>query len=310
MKDIAREAGVSYTTVSYVLNDRHNRDVKISPSTVERIQTAAARLGWLPNFAARTLLKGRSKIVGLVTGGMDHSFFPGIIKALEESLRKAGYTLVIGLSHDSEEGEMLALQNMISFNCDAVILVPVPSTEASDAAKKLLDNHHIPFIYLDTRPDNFSPCIKTDDIAGVTSMMDYLYSLGHRRFLHISGKNCFSTSVERRRAFESFIASRSDCSASVIEAAFSLLDVPEAVEQLMNLLKSPEAPTAVLCVNDSVAIDLLKILRTAGIKVPQDLSVAGYADISIASLITPELTTVHQPTDIMGITALNQFLPC
>jgi len=293
LRDIAEQIGVSVNTVSRALTGKPD----VNPETRARIAALAAQLGYTPNFLARSLLRGRSHTIGLVVTDCTDPFYATLIRAAEHALSQGGFGLLLATSNESSGKEKQALDMLRERRVDGLLFTPV-DVGAPHVREALASD--LPIVLLSRRPAGHpGPFIGIDNQAGAVLLIRHLLDLGHRRIAHVTRSDRASSAGERlagyRAALEAAGIAPSD--ALVHQAEPNVAGGRGAAEWLMAL---DPRPTAVFTYNDAQAVGLILAAQAAGLRVPQDLSVAGFDDIELSSLIQPRLTTVAQPIEEIG----------
>lgn len=291
--DIARAAGVAPSTVSRALRD-HPR---ISPERRAAIQTLARQMGYRPSQVARSLVTGRTRILGAVVTDVTDPFVAEVLKGVETAGRQAGYSVLFATSHRDPAQELAAARILLDRQVDGLIVI---SSRASGQYADLLGEGNPPLVLVNNElpgPNVFS--VRMDNQGGACQAITYLRELGHRRIGFIAGPEGGRSSQERLEGYRQGIA------ANGLRVADELIvtgsGLPEdGARALAALLRLPEPPTAVLCYNDLTAIGLLAAAHAAGLRVPDDLSIIGYDNIPLSAYTIPPLTTVDQPKETMG----------
>ncbi|MFN7087144.1 MAG: substrate-binding domain-containing protein [Burkholderiales bacterium] len=302
LSDVARLAKVSTATVSRALTLPH----KVRPLTLSRVQQAVKALGYVAHGAARALASRRTRTIGAVIPTLDNAIFANTVHALQQALDAAGYTLLLA-SHEFDVAvEVRATRALIERGIDALVLV---GTTHDPALFRMIELHQLPYVLtwaLDKSGKH--PCVGFDNRAAATRLADYLLDLGHREFAMISGITANNERArERQDGVRTAIAARG-CrlpAARIVEKPFTLSAGREGLREVM---AGPAPPTAVICGNDVLAIGAMAECNAQGIAIPQRLSVTGFDDMEIASLMTPGLTTVHFPTAELGADAAHHLL--
>jgi DNA-binding LacI/PurR family transcriptional regulator len=289
--DIAREAGVSRTTVSHILNDQPG--VHLSAKTKARVLETARRLGYVPNSAAQMLVTGRSQSIGLVFPRGDllaiDAFIPMMIRGLNEVCRARGYRLVMEVLHElSDDQAYLKLAN--SKRVDSLIII---NPRRGDRALEKVLRSKFPVLVAGTNEGSWKNTIATQEGAASRQATTHLISLGHRRIAHISHAPLDYVSASRR--LEGYRAALNAAglpyeSALVTQADFSFASGYQAMNAI---LAEHTRPTALFAGNDTVAIGAMLAIREAGLSVPNDIAVVGYDDVPSAAFACPPLTTVR-----------------
>ncbi len=299
--DVARESGVSYSTVSRVLNGFKY----VKESTRQKVLEAAERLGYVANLQARSLAGGRSHIIGVLVPNLDNGYIGEIIRGIDEALRDNGYDLMLYTTHHQEGKESRYVQAIANGLTDGLILiVSLIPTAYLDALHK----QRFPYVLIGQNDvEEASSIVDATNEKGAYEATRYLIELGHRRIGHITGLMGKSSAVSRLTGYK-----------AALEAAGMAFD-PQLVvkgnfwEQsgytgTQTLLALPQPPTAIFTSNDLMAFGAYEAIRANGLDIPQDISIVGFDDIPQASLVHPKLTTVHQPLEQMGRAAVHILL--
>jgi DNA-binding LacI/PurR family transcriptional regulator len=302
IKDIAKAAGVSHPTVSRALNDHPG----ISTATRERIKKLAEEMGYVPNASARGLKTSRSRALGVIMRQIDDPFWSEVLDGVDSVLHPAGYSLFIASTHMERQREKDVVQAMVQRGVDGVILL---APQFSDEQCHMLKNYGLPMVMVNN--EGAGECqylIYNDDEYGARLVTHYLIDLGHRRIAYLGNRMGGMTDTNRLAGF----------SAEMQAAGLPVRDeyiyhVPagnpaggrEGAEYLMTL---GEFPTAIVCYNDFLAAGVYNLLLEKGLRIPGDVSVTGFDNISIAAYLTPPLTTLHQFKFEMGRGAAEMML--
>jgi DNA-binding LacI/PurR family transcriptional regulator len=297
MEDVAREAGVSRALVSLVMRDQPN----VSVDRRRRVLEVAGRLGYRPNAMARGLASRRTRTVGVVLDDLRNPFFAEIAGGVEELASEVGYQLLLGAGGRLARRERAALATLLEYRVDGIILVS-PRMPASAFAAAAAE---IPVVVVGRQVRSAdADCVLIDERRGTGLVIDHLVALGHTRIAHVAGRG--AGGPQRRSAYlRGMKARRLAAYARVIPGDFTEEAGARAAREL---LAEPDLPTAVFAANDMVAAGLLGELDRAGVTVPDEVSIVGYDNISIAHLAHVSLTTVDQPRTEMGRMALELLL--
>lgn len=290
MSDVAVRARVDASTVSRALNPatRH----RVSPGTVARVLAAAEGLGYRMNTIARGLRLDVTMAVGMVIPDISNPFFPPIVRGVEDTLARAGRSLILMNTDDELDREAAAIEQLIERHVDALILA---TTHLANRAPAAADG--IPCVLVNrVSRSRTTPSVVPDDRRGIRLALRHLVRLGHRRIAHIAGPQNTSTGFVRRREFERACASFR-ASGEIYEASAFTQDAGMAAAAMA--LKEGTA-TALVAANDLMAIGCLRTAAEVRLRVPEDLSVVGYDDMPLVDLLRPPLTTVRVPQYRMG----------
>ncbi len=303
IKDIARAAGVSHSTVSRALNN----SPLVSQATRDRIWRLAQEMGYSPNAGARGLVMRRTCTVGVVVTTIADPWAAEVVEGIEEVAYDHGYSVILAASQDDPEREVSAVETLRSQRVDAVI---VTSSRVGALHQKRLGAAGVPVILLNSHSQQLTPqtfSVRVDDVHGGRLATEHLLALGHRRIAHVAGPVGHSTTADRLAGYRMALAAANIPfdPALVCEGTGR---PPGGEQALARLLALPERPTAVFCYNDMTAIGLLRAARLAGVNVPHDLAVVGFDDIPFAAYVSPSLTTIAQPKLEMGQRAMKMAL--
>jgi LacI family transcriptional regulator len=302
LSDVARLAKVSTATVSRALMLPH----KVKPHTLARVQEAVRSLGYVAHGAARALASRRTHTIGAVIPTLDNAIFANTTHALQKTLDAAGYTLLLACHEFDAAVEVRLTRALIERGIDGLVLL---GTSHDSRLYELIAQRQIPYMLtwaLDTSGKH--PCVGFNNRAAALQLTNHLLDLGHREFAMISGVTANNERArDRLQGVRDALAARGLKLAPerVIERPYSLASGREGLRLLM---AGAPAPTAVMCGNDVLAIGAIAECNTLGIAVPQQVSVTGFDDMEIASLLSPGLTTVHFPTLELGQLAAAHLL--
>lgn len=302
IKDVARAAGVSHTTVSRALRDNSS----IAPETARRIRQIAGVMGYVPNSAARSLKTNRSRVLGVLMRRIDDPYFSEVLRAFEDVARSAGYSLFVAASHRERERETEIVREMSRRRADGVLIC---ASDVSAEHRRQLEDFGVPTVLLNNQsPEATGSAVYHDDVFGSHAVTRHLLALGHTRIAFIGNANAGVTSRDRLLGYRQALQQagvRPDPELA-IEAPNGLPD--GGVEAMRRLLRLLDRPTAVVAFNDMLAIGVLHALHNQGLRVPHDCSVTGFDDIAIAAYVNPPLTTFAQPKYELGRQAAEMLL--
>lgn len=301
IKDIARAANVSYSTVSRALND----NPRVKAETKEQIQRLAAEMGYLPSAVARSLVTRRTNTIGIVVTTITDLFFAEVIHAIEETALNYEYSVILANSGGEPQRELGAIRALRERRVDGIILVSGCCAKEGLWSAPGID---IPIVIINNvHKDHVGYSVEADNLDGAQQATEHLLQLGHRRIAHIAGPETEWDSVERQCGYEQALQAHSlPLDPGLIIRGGSR---PRGgFEAMQHLLTMPSRPTAVHCYNDASAIGAMRAAHSAGLRIPQDLSVVGFDDIALAPFFEPPLTTVAQPKREMGEKAVQMVL--
>lgn len=300
MKDVAEHAGVSISTVSYVLN---NSGPVAAPRRA-RVLDAVRVLNYTPNESARNLKRRSASTVGLVVPDLSNPFFAMLAEGVERAASARDVLVVLCAPEATGSAESLNGRLLRSQRLDGIIYLSGAATSPSS----LLELTRLgPVVLVDEQLPGFDlPAVVSDNRRGARELARHVLDQGHERVVVIGGPKELWTAEQRLAGYrEAFAATgRDPDEVPVLLGDYRQQSGTELAEQLLSV-DIAERPTALLCANDLMAIGALEHCKRAGIRVPEDVSVVGFDDLPFASLLTPRLTTVRQPAREMGEGAAN-----
>jgi len=302
LRDVARQAGVSAATVSRALSAPQ----RLRPATLARVQEAVRASGYVLDGAASALRSRRTRSIGAIVPTLDNAIFANTTHALQKALEADGYALLLGCFEYDLDTEVRVARHLIERGVDGLVLVGL---DHHDLLLDMIDAAHIPYVATWTIDHTGRhPCVGFDNRAAAMRVTDYLLDLGHRRFAMIAGETAQNDRARLRvEGIRAALAARDIALPRdrVIERPYSFDAGRDALRALM-AAKVP--PTAVICGNDVLAIGALDECRKSGIAVPAALSITGFDDLEIATMVRPTLTTIHVPTREIGSVVAESIL--
>jgi DNA-binding LacI/PurR family transcriptional regulator len=291
LEQVARRAKVSTATVSRVLN---NASV-VKTSTRARVMKAIEELKYHPNLHARNLAGGKSRTLGVIVSNMENPFFFDIYKTVESDAHAAGYEVVVANTDYSSEQLVSSIRLMIGRRVAGLAAIV---SEMEPALMDELTDSSIPVVFYDVgAPRQNITNIRVNYRRGIEKIVDYLYSLGHRKLGFVGHHSTLGPISDRVKPLMDAAARYADLSVRT-SAGEDTLDGGRLAAR--SLLENGERPTAIVCVNDIMAVGALRELRERGLRVPQDISVTGFDNVKLSEFCYPALTTVHIPRDRIG----------
>ena len=301
IKDIAREAGVSHSTVSRALTDSH----LVKAETKERIRDLAKQMGYTPSAVARSLVRQRTDTLGLVVSTVADPFASEVVRGIEETAFDNGFGVLLCESGNNRDREIAAVKMLREKRVDGIV---VSASTVGDFYMPLLDELHIPIVLVNREQGTeYAYSIVTDDLHGGALAVNHLLALGHRRIGVITGPAESESSHKRLDAYrEVLTGSGIAFDPQLIVSGDGRADGGYAgAGRLLSLVSRP---TAIFCYNDTTAIGAIRAIKKRGLSVPTDVSVIGFDDIPFAEYIDPPLTTVRQHRYTMGRLATEMIL--
>jgi LacI family transcriptional regulator len=301
LDDVARQARVSVSTVSRVLSNTG----RIKASTRSRVLRIAQELNYRPDIHAQALAGRKSHTLGLIVSNLQNPFFLDIFQVMEADAKRRGYEVVVANTDYQPRKLASSVQWMLGHRL-AGLAVIVSEKEASIFEE--LSASTVPVVFYDVgAPGPNVTNIRTDYFRGTQRVVEYLYSLGHRRMAFVGHHERLQPLYDRKK---SFLKAVGRLSSEITSATAAGSDSPDGGRQAMrSLLDAGFVPTAVICVNDFMALGVLRLLRERGLRVPEDVSVVGYDNIHLSEFTYPPLTTVNVPRDRIGHSVCTALLP-
>lgn len=303
IREVAKEAGVAISTASNALNGSE----LVREETRQRVMEAAKRLGYVPNMSGKVLKSGKSRQLCFLTSTVTGEYFGSLIDAMNHACTERGYGMNIVISREKEH----VMQVLLGGSFDGCFLFEGERIEPEDM--DLLRRKRVPIVLLDRQyQDSFIGCVLFNSYKASFSITNHLIGLGHRRFCFVEGNQDNYDAVERKRGFEDALrqGKLNPASAAYIQGYFDENITFSAVLALAASLKYDGAsqPSAFVCGNDRSAIGAIKALKQLGYAVPNQVSVVGFDDIELAQYFQPALTTVRNPIEQQGRTAVEMMI--
>lgn len=291
--DVAKEANVSFATVSRVVNGKGY----VSPQTRDRVMTAMTRTGYVVNRQARGLAGGRYQVVGLLVPDLDTSYIGEILRGIDEELAANSYDLMLYTTHRRKTRESIFVGSLTQGMTDGLLMI-LPTDPGSYIES--IKRRAFPYVMIDHGGmDDKGPSVGATNFQGAFDATCYLIELGHRRIGFITGNQEMGCAVDRLAGYRHALA-RAGIEHDPTIVKEGDFHEPLAYQRAIELVTMEGRPTAIFASNDLTAFGVIDAARDAGLKVPEDLSVIGFDDIPGASYSNPPLTTVRQPLLEMG----------
>lgn len=301
IKDIARAAEVSHSTVSRAL---HNSPL-VNRETAARVHRIARTLGYRPSAVARSLVTRKTRTIGVVVTMISDPFIAEVVSGIEERANDHGYSVFLANSNADPDREVKVVHSFHERRVDGIL---VTASRVGALYLPLLKELQVPIVLINNQhPGDFVHSVKIDNLTASRAATRHLTDLGHRRIAYLGDQSGFESDTERFTGYH-----------QALEAA-GLPYRPQLVirgdgraeggmEAMAQLLALAEAPTAVFCYNDATAMGAMRVVRERGLGVPGNVSVVGFDDLFIASYLCPPLTTISQPRHRMGRLAMDILL--
>lgn len=301
IKDIARAAGVSHSTVSRALRN----SPLVNPETAAYIRQLAQEMGYIPNVIAQSLVTQRTYTIGVIVTSISDPFVDRIVEGIEDIATQEGYSVFLSSSHADPGREIAVVESFHRRRVDGMIVI---ASRVGSLYAERLQELQVPIVLINNQADGeYIYSVRVDDQRGAQVAVEHLLALGHRRVGYVG---CHFRPPSNRRRLEGY---RQALQKAGLSYAPELVLHPQTFSDLENGRVALEplvaaGATAVFCYNDRTAIGLLTRARELGVRVPEDLSVVGFDDIEPSWYVNPSLTTVRQPRYEMGRAAMEMVL--
>jgi DNA-binding LacI/PurR family transcriptional regulator len=301
IKDIARLAGVSHSTVSRAL---HHHPL-VNPETSKRILQIAQKHGYRPSAAARSLVTQRTYTIGVVVTNISDPFVAGVVGGIEEVASAQGFSVFLANSNADPEQEIRVVESFDERRVDGIV---VTSSRVGALYVPVLSRRQVPIVLLNNQhPSQYAYSVVIDSFQGSFDGASHLIELGHRRIAYLGDEFGRQSDTER---FEGYRVALDGAGIPLNRQLVVRGDgrAEGAINAMARLLALRDRPTAVLCYNDLSAVGAMHRIRAGGLSIPGDISVAGFDDLHISQFLNPPLTTIHQPMFEMGRLAMETLI--
>lgn len=288
--EVARLAGVSQSAVSRVFTP----GASASKKTIEKVRKAATELGYRPNVLARAVVSGKSRIIGLVVAYLNNQFYPEALEKLTNTLQERGYHVLIFMASHQAGNIDNVIEEILDFQVDGIIAASVAlSSDLSDRCRSA----GVPMVLFNRAQDDISmSSVTSDNIAGGRKAAEFLLAGGHKKIGYIAGWEGASTQRDREAGF---VAALHKAGVTLHAREVGNFLAEEARQATLRMFEA-DPPDAVFVANDHMAISVMDTLRfELRLAVPDDVSVIGYDDVTVASWPAYNLTTIRQPANRM-----------
>lgn len=303
IREVAEQAGVSSATVSNVLN----RPEIVAEATRLRVQAVIEQLGFIRNGSAHQLRAGRSNHLGLVVLDVTNPFFTEVARGVEDAANEAGYLVTLCNSDNAPEKERRYLHMLQEQQAAGILITPV---QDDIAYLQLLRQQKMAVVLLDRPSRAQDLCsVAIDDVLGGELAMNHLLELGHRRIAFVSAPLSLCQYAERhqgvRHAIQRAGLEPDDVLCDILVPSPNTFSGEQCVE---TILTTTDRPTAIFCVNDLLALGVMRGLSLRGMNIPEDIALIGYDDVAFAGMLSPALTSIRQPKYQLGRAAAELLL--
>lgn len=301
IKDVARKSGVNASTVSRALNGNYG----VKQQTRDHVKLVAKEMGYRPNRVARGLVTGRSQSLALIVSNIRNPFFAEVARGAEDAAQKAGMDLILCNSDLDLDKQMRYVQSLLEKRVDGIMMYSVASLSRADQDR--LSQANAPIVLLNrSAPKGAFSSVFADYEHGGAIAARHLLKLGHRRIGHLGGPKHNFSLADRARGFVNALQQAANPVTPIILSGRN--SFAGGCELTAKLLREHPDVTAIFTANDSMAFGAIRAILDAGLKVPDDISLIGFDNVELSSIIHPPLTTIHQPKHEMGQAAVEILL--
>ena len=304
--DVAKIAGVSPSTISRVINTPKI----VAKDTRQKVINAIKELAYIPNMMAASMPRRRTNYIGLIIPDITNIFFSNLVRGVQDVCEKHGYNVLVVNSDDSQEKEGRYLKLLYSRRLDGVILTVAGYREKDFPEEELSLLKKMNIVLIDREINGMTtPIVKVDNFAGAYSAVKYLLTMGHRKIMYLAGIEGTRTNQEREKGYLAALKEAHINWKKELAVDFRL---DTAYQKIMHywpqLQNSNDLPTAIFAANDLMAIGALKAFAKLKVRVPEEVSIIGFDNIPFSDCTYPPLTTIAQPTYLMGQMAVETLL--
>jgi len=301
IKDVAKMAGVSISTVSRVINNSK----PVSSEVKKKVLDTINELGYKPNEIARTLVTKKSFLIGVIVTDLGDSYIAEMVRGIEEVGKMYDYDILLCSTYGDKDAEVKNMQLLNRKQVEGIVLI---SNSLNDEIKEQMKEYKIPFVYLNRYyyEDKY-PTVTIDDLEASYEMTNYLIKLGHRDIAYVSNKQKeHSLESYKLDGYKRAISENEECTENIYFTEGRTIE--DGYEIARDIIDYNKNITAVFCAYDELAIGVMNYLYDNNIKVPDQISIAGFGDTKIASIFRPRLTTIKEPYYDIGAVAIRRII--
>jgi LacI family transcriptional regulator len=297
IRAVAERAGVSTASVSRYINGK-----RVSPAAEKRIVAAIEALGYAPSGVARGLKLRQTMTIGMVIPDITNPFFPAVVRGVEDTVRDAGYTLMLMNAGEDEDREWDCLRALLAQRCDGALLIMAPIGPSHATRRHQLQQLKLPIVYVDRTPDFAADVVTTDNRASAQEAVRHLLRLGHARIGVLTPRAEISVHRDRVEGYRRAVTDAGLPLRPELEIQASPTEA-DGYSAASRLLSMPEPPSAIFATSNGLTIGAMAAIEGHGLACPDDISVVGYDSHAWQDVFHPRLTMVAQPTYLMGARA-------
>ncbi|WP_316837312.1 LacI family DNA-binding transcriptional regulator [Pedobacter nutrimenti] len=297
--DIARQLGISKSTVSRALSCHPN----VHEQTRIKVLKLAEEFEYQRNMFSVNLTRKATHTIGIIVPEFNRSFFPQVIKSAQEAAKDAGYNLIIAQSDENYQTEVTNAKLMLQYQVDGVLISLTKETNNFDHLKQF-ERRGVPIVFFNRVCDQIiAPKVIVDDYEGAFAAVEHLIETGKKKIAHLTGPETLKVCNNRKRGYFDALK-KYDIPIDEELVLHYDLNLAQVRIYLNHFLAMDPRPDALFCVNDPTAVEVIKLLKAKGIKIPEEIAVVGFSNDLVSTFIEPQLTTVEQPIDQLGRTAV------
>jgi DNA-binding LacI/PurR family transcriptional regulator len=303
IKDIARHLNISVATVSRAMRDMPD----IKPETREKVLKLAKEWDYQPNILATSLVKSRTKTIGVIVPDLAYHFFASVVKGIEEEAIERGYSLLLTQTSELYERELTNVQNLSRGQVEGFIISLSQETTDYEHLKRL-QRKGIPLVFFDRDAADVDVSkVMVDNVGAAYEATKHLIENGCKRIAFLAGPTNVTVSNQRQTGYENALTDSGLMidETLIVHGSYNLQQVIELTNYLIDL---PNPPDGLVVVSDRLAIGAMSAMRARGVNVPEDLAIVSFNDEPICTIVTPTLTSVSQPTMEMGRMAMSLLI--
>lgn len=305
LKEVAAELGVSTMTVSRAINDLPN----VNPKTKKKILDVATKMGYRPNHVAKSLVSSRTYTIGVVIPEISHSFFPEVVRGIEEAANKKNYQIFLTNTSDDFEKECKVIDALQSKRVDGILVSSSLTSEDASYYTQVI-NSNLPLVFFDRCIEGIgASCIGVNDQEASYQITEHLIKKGYEKIGYLSGPKDISIGKKRLSGYKEAMHKHGlhIDDRWIIENGYNEKGGKHAMGKLLQLSED-DRPDALVAVNDPVAFGAMEAIKEAGLRVPEDFAIVGFTNDIRAELVACPLTTVHQPAYELGKKAASKLI--
>ncbi|CCH52214.1 LacI family transcriptional regulator [Fibrisoma limi BUZ 3] len=293
--DIAKELGISKSTVSRALRGQSD----IHPGTRQAVLDAVKQFDYQPNLLAHSLVKSRTNTVGIIVPEFVSFFFPKVIIGAQNVLADAGYNVVICHSNESYETEVANARALLASRVDGLLVSHTKETRNFEHFRAF-QRRDIPVVFFNRFCEDMTVSkVTVDDQAGAFRAVEHLIQTGRRRIAHLAGPDSLANSRNRLNGYRDALRQYGIAEEPELVISYDLT-LEKANIYINHLLNLPQPPDALFTINDPTAIEALQVIKSRGLRIPDDIAIVGFSNDPVSALVEPGLTTVSQPINEIG----------